>query len=351
MKNDAQQMITPLGKGTASMGFQRSMESPCKTCSDSPCCQYLPLRTFEVRNLLELDHARYLLNFDFMELGIGVKGKWHVYYRQPCRHLDLETKHCTIHNQPEQPAVCVHYNPYQCWYKRALPQPTSDEFIRLDRKRLDHIAGMLKFDEQGTIVEIPQWEILQAEVAKLGVAPPPSVPARTDQDQFEQWRGQVRGEIPVPEKAPLGYAELKNPCQGCAAHCCKNLIFPQQRPRSISNVDFFIFALGFPGVELGITDGEWSLIVKTHCRHLVDNRCSVYGQEERPLVCRYYDGFKCDYKAQFGQPKTRGFLKVQLETYREQVLPQIGFGEFGQIEVMPSVEQLQQAIEAGFLEA
>ena len=351
MKNAPQEMIPPAEKGPASKGFLHSMESPCKTCSESPCCQYLPLRSFEVRNLMELDHARYLLNFDFIELGIGSKGKWHVYYRYPCRYLDLDTKNCTVHNQPEQPAVCKNYNPYQCWYKRALPQNMSDEFIRLDRVRLDHISKLLQFDERGTIVAIPEWDVLQAEVGKLPIAMPPEIPARTDNPMFEQWRSVIKGEIDPPEQVSKSFAELQDPCSGCAAHCCKNLIFPQNRPQTISNLDFFIFALGFPGVELGITDGEWSLIVKTHCRHLKDNRCSIFGQDERPLVCRYYDALKCDYKAQFGLPKTKGFLKVQLDTYRQQILPQISFDEFGNVVVMASVEEFQQVIEESFLQA
>ena len=70
-----------------SLSFQEAKASPCSTCDATPCCQYLPLQTFTVSGLADVDYAGYLLNFDDIELGIAPDGTWSAYYRQACRFL------------------------------------------------------------------------------------------------------------------------------------------------------------------------------------------------------------------------------------------------------------------------
>src|SRR5437879_9821309 len=112
----------PMADATAAghMDYRQAMESPCMSCPTSPCCTYLPLHKFRIQSLTELDHAVYLLNFDRIELGLSQEGDWSVYYQATCRFLDPDNFGCTIHDTPEQPHICVQYNPYQCWYKRVL---------------------------------------------------------------------------------------------------------------------------------------------------------------------------------------------------------------------------------------
>ncbi len=122
---------------------------------------------------------------------------------------------------------------------------------------------------------------------------------------FSEWEQTTRGNKEAPQHNPWPtgwFSAQDDSCAGCAAYCCKTLVFPQSLPVHVSNLDYFRFCLGFPGVELGISDHIWSLVVKTQCRHLNEqNRCSLFDLAERPLICKYYDAWKCDYKPQFGQ--------------------------------------------------
>src|SRR5262245_58129303 len=128
------------------LSLDQAKESPCATCSGAPCCTYLPLHHFRIDNISQLDHAMYVLNFDRIELGLTASGDWGVYYRYPCRFLDRERYLCRLHDTPEQPRICVHYNPYSCWYKKHLAYP-SDDFLRIDRRRMAFIASRVQFDE------------------------------------------------------------------------------------------------------------------------------------------------------------------------------------------------------------
>ena len=279
---------------------------------------HLPLNNFEVTNLLELDHALYLLNFDHIELGLSAGGEWSAYYTYPCRFLDRKTFGCTVHNTPDQPQICVHYNPYHCWYKRVLPTANSDEFVRLDRDRMALLVAEIEFDEQRQIVSVPAWdkivEMMQAhEDQKRAKAPEPPLTDPT----IEEWGDAVLQGMTATnglgELRTYDYQTLSNPCSGCSAYCCQTLVFPQEVPAHISSLDYLRFCLGFPGLELGISDSGWSLIVKTTCRHLKDNLCSIFGQPERPLICKYYDEWKCQYKPQFSVSRPADFMHIRLE--------------------------------------
>lgn len=106
-------------------------------------------------------------------------------------------------------------------------------------------------------------------------------------EALQRWEEIVLQDEPVTNPGPQNYEAIQNPCTGGAAYCCKTLVFPHGFPTTASNLDYYRFCLGFPGVELGISDAGWSLIVKTTCRHLTeDNRCGVYGQASRPLISK-----------------------------------------------------------------
>lgn len=102
-------------------------------------------------------------------------------------------------------------------------------------------------------------------------------------------------------------------------------------------------------MELGIADGQWSVIVRTRCRHLEGNRCSVYGREERPLICKYYDAWKCDYKPQFGPARPETLMRVRLEQW-EWLAGLLLYDEHGTIAEIPPMEALRLAIEARWRE-
>lgn len=325
-----------------------ALASPCATCSTAPCCTHLPLHTFKITNMIELDHALYLLNFERIELALSASGEWSVYYTYPCRFLDRKSFKCTVHNTPQQPQICVHYNPYQCWYKRVLTQSISEDFIRIDRQRMEFILPHIVFDEARNITQVPSWEFLTQEIAKLPLKPNPhaSEPPAAD-PVMESWKEMIinpNGDSPAAVEAPQSYESLNNPCSGCQAYCCHTLVFPQSPPGHISNLDYLRFCLGFPGIELGIADDSWSIVVKTTCRHLQDNRCTIYGQPERPLICKYYDAWKCTYKPHFGLPRPNGFLRVKLGQF-EWLSECFEFDESGTITQLPPTEVIRTYIE------
>lgn len=330
------------------LGYREAKGSPCLTCPTSPCCSYLPLNKFRVTSLVELDHAVYLSGFDRVELGLSASGEWNAHYRHPCRFLARDDFRCTVHGTEGQPHICARYNPFQCWYKRALTGDGGDEFFRIDARRMDYILERLAFGEDREILEVPSWEALTEAFRELPIVDDgrfPSVDVREDPEgQPASTLEEVGG--PAAEPAAYGYGDdaLTDACAGCGAHCCKTLVFPQGIPTSASNLDYFRFGLGFPGVELGISDGTWTMAVRTRCRHLRENRCSIYGEPERPLICSYYDEWSCTYRWQYGQPRPEGFLRVRLEQF-DALVGAFRFDESGGIVEMSPVESLAARID------
>lgn len=338
----------PAPRGMQQLPLTAAQDSPCATCSTAPCCTHLPLTTFQVTNLVELDHALYLLNFDRIELGLSATGEWSAYYTLPCRFLDRETAGCTVHNTPEQPQICVHYNPYNCWYKRAFNTRDSDEMVRLDRSRLDLLVEDIVFDDDRRIVSVPAWEEIVAMMAAHDDQPGPTTeePSLAD-PMIEAWQEQLDGPPAETSTQVRGFDDFADPCSGCDAFCCSTLVFPQSLPTHVSNFDYWRFCLGFPGLEIMIADGSWSLVVKTTCRHLDNGRCSIYGEPERPLICKYYDAMKCDYKPQFGVPRPAHSMRVRLEQYPA-LVSQLPFDDAGNLLALPPLAELRAGIERSF---
>ena len=332
------------------LSYREAISSPCASCATSPCCTHLPLHTFKVTNLIELDHAVYLLNFDRIELGLSASGEWSVYYRYPCRFLNREDFRCTIHNTPQQPNICVTYNPYSCWYKRVMTKSVSDEFLLINKQRLEFILERVVFDESRQILEVPSWETLVEGFANIPLQPNSKFDefVKTEDSATKAWenlvlKGDNEGSI-SRELYTYKADSLQNPCSNCEAHCCKTLVFPQTSPSSTTSLDFFRFCLGFPGVELGITDNSWSIVVKTTCNHLQDNLCSIYDKPERPLICKYYNAWTCTYKPQFGLPRPNGFVRIKLEQF-EWLTECFGLDEAGAIVQFPTVEFIRNHVE------
>lgn len=335
------------------MSLAEARQSPCMSCATAPCCTHVPLHTFHVRTLRDLDHAIYLLNFERIVLGLAPSGEWSVYYRYPCRFLDRRDPQnylCTIHATPLQPQICVHYSPYSCWYKRALTPSVHGEFLTIDRRRMELILERVAFDEDRTIVGTPDWEAMIELLAAVPLAADFDAPPAAD-PVFDRWLEDVALGTTAAPARPRGYRDFVEPCTGCEAYCCKTLVFPHGRPATRRNLDYLQFVLGFPGLEVGVSDGEWQIIVKTRCRHLTaDNRCGVYGQPERPSLCRYFDASNCSYVVQFGRSRPRGFMRVRLEQFLW-MTDAMRFDEDGTLVEVPPVERLRELVEARWLEA
>jgi hypothetical protein len=309
-----------------SLSFAEASESPCATCGSAPCCRHLPLRVLEGRTLLELDFARYALGFARIELGLAESGAWTIYYRAACRFLEADTYRCTVHDGPAQPAVCRNFNPHGCGYRRTLREP-STEYLRIDGARMAWILDRTRFDDDRAVIERPTWQAMRVAFGAM--------PYRAPRDDVG----------PVEDAhASASTFDAAAPCTGCAAWCCTALSFPVPVPTHHSHVDYLRFALGFPGVELGIADDEWSLVVRTRCEHLVDHRCGVYGRPERPLTCRYYDEHRCLARIRLGEARPPGFVRVRYDQFAS-VERGFTFDGSGRAQRCPTVEEVRAAIE------
>jgi hypothetical protein len=273
--------------------WQEAKESPCGTCQTAPCCTYLPLHTFRVDTMFELDHARYLLNFDRIEPGLTANGDWGVYYRYPCRHLERDKFPCRVHDSSLPPHIFCNYNPDTCWHRKVLPSPTSDTYLRVDRPRLELIIDNCVFDDEHNIIEVPEWGASQEAFAEMpGERQVDAEQEQGEDSTFETWlRMTGRGTVNPASKSIRKLNDLHNPCKSCVAYCCRTLVFPHGTPGSYSNLDYLSFCLGFPCVELLISDFDWWLAVKTRCRHLEGSRCSLY---EGLQVCGRRQTFQSD---------------------------------------------------------
>lgn len=339
-------MAGPLVSDGARLTLADARRSPCLSCSTSPCCTHLPVHSFRMTTLADLDHALYLLNFDAIRLGLAASGEWSVYYARPCRHLDPRDATCTVHGTDRQPNICVTYNPYQCWYRRVFDAPVED-FVWFDRARLERLAAEVTFDDLRTIVEVPSWEQLVAEAA-----PPPPDP-RTAPAPTGVAATAVTTAVPLtlgptrrrddPAPAPAAarpddfrtFDALRTPCEGCAAYCCTTLVFPKPVPTTNVHLDHWRFTLGFPGVQVGIGDDGWSLVLETTCRHLgADHRCGVFGLPERPLRCSYYDAWTCGYTSRFGPDPRPDFHRLGLAEF-DTWLGGVGFDATGTVTSLP----------------
>lgn len=328
----------------------QAMASPCTTCDDTPCCTNLPLHQFTVTTLRDVDRARHLLNFDGIVLGVGSDGTWTAYLAAACRHLDVDDGTCRVHATPAQPATCASYNPYGCWYRAAWDD--ADHYRHVDRRRFAAWSDRLRFDEQRRVVGMPDWDELVAIVDDLPLVPPTEVVPDDDAGRVhDAWRADVLDGVDRRLPTVRTYDPGEDRCDGCAAPCCTNLVFPKPPPTSAKAMEFLRFATGFPGVDIGIGPREWSLVVSTRCRHLTDDaRCGVYGQDERPLVCRYYDATSCSFAPRLGTPRPQGFVRITHEDLPT-VLAEVRVDDAGQVCSLPDVERCREVVETRWLGA
>jgi hypothetical protein len=86
------------------------------------------------------------------------------------------------------------------------------------------------------------------------------------------------------------------------------------------------------------------VIVHTTCRHLEAHRCSVFGTDERPLRCGYYDALSCSYRRHFGVPQPDDIVRVNRDQFQV-VVESIVFDELGRTLAIPPMDVLANRIE------
>jgi hypothetical protein len=326
--------------------YRQAREAPCLSCTASPCCNYLQLADFQLESLLDVDYAVYLLNFEGIIVGLGRDLKIDVYLHQACGYLDVPSGLCTVHSTPIQPAVCVHYKSHSCSYRHRMTVEVDPVRPLLDRHRMAWLAERMVFDDDRQVIGAPPWDEMLQAFHSMPMERRPA-PAPKPDPVVEEWRSIVLAEKPSADGPTLRRyddAEVSDPCQGCGAWCCQLLVFDRGVPKEASQLEFLRYCLGFPGVEVGVSSEGWAVVVHTTCRHLEGNRCSVFGTDERPLRCGYYDALNCKYRVHFGVPRPDEVVRVSREQFGI-VADSILFDDLGRIVAIPPVEVLRNRLE------
>jgi hypothetical protein len=215
----------------------------------------------------------------------------------------------------------------------------------LDRARARAYAELVTFDDERRVADLPDWDAFLAALGDLPLqkseAPPPG-----PDPVLEEWRALVLGEKPRED----GYSDhrfsdpvVSEPCSGCEAYCCTTLVFEHEIPETAASFDFVRYCLGFPGVEIAFADDCWNIVVRTRCRHLDGNRCSVYGEPERPLRCGNLDGLRCGYRSHIGRPFPPECVRITRREYPA-LEASVVFDEQGRVRRVPTVEKLRHIL-------
>jgi Fe-S-cluster containining protein len=332
--------------------YRQARESPCLTCSSSPCCTYLALRKLTIGSLLDLDYAFYLMNFEGIVLGFAPNGGVRVYLHQPCGFLDQPSGLCTVHGTPAQPSICSHYDAHLCKYRHIMTVDVHPGETLVDRRRLSWFADHVTFDDERRVIDRPEWSDMLAAFAAMPLERRPAPPPPPD-PVAEEWRSVVLSPSRSARPEPLASCSdpvVNDPCQSCPAWCCNTLVFSHDVPETFAQLDFFRYALGFPGVRVGVAEDGWALVVRTTCRHLDGGRCSVYGTDERPLRCASYDELKCTYRVHFGTPQPEELVLID-RAHFPALAQSIAFDQGGLVRVVPSTEELRSFVETAEREA
>jgi hypothetical protein len=334
-------------RGDIRLTYREALDPPCLSCHASPCCTYLLLADFHLQTLIDVDHAMYLLNFEGIYLEVHRDRKVNVYLYQSCGFLDVPTGLCTVHNTPIQPAVCVQYNGHVCGYRHRMTADVDPDRPHLDPRRMRWLAERTIFDDDRQVAALPEWEEMLEAFRSMPLVRT-LAPAPAPDPVMEEWRS-----IVLSQKGSDGasrplrrYAdpEVSDPCTGCEAWCCQTLVFNRGVPGDASQLEFLRYCLGFPGVEVGVSADSWAVIVRTSCRHLDGNRCSVYGTDERPLKCSHYDALSCGYRGHFGVPRPTDIVRISRDQFRL-VADSIIFDDLGRIVAIPPVDVLRDRLE------
>ncbi len=327
--------------------YREARQSPCLSCTTSPCCNYLVLSDFKLETLLDIDYAVYLLNFEGILLAISKQGKAEVYLHQSCHFLDVPSGLCTVHSTPLQPAVCVHYNAHTCAYRTRMLVDVEPERPLVDRRRMAWFADHVVFDDARHLVSVPDWDYVLEAFRGMPLERVPAPPPGPD-PVIEEWRSIVLSQKPSrPDELHMyhyAHPKVSDPCQGCGAWCCTRLVFNRGLPVNASQVEFMRYCLGFPAIEVGIADEGWAVIVHTTCRHLDGNRCSVFGSDERPLKCSYYDALNCSFRGHFGVAQPDDIVRVDRDQFKV-LVDSIVFDDMGKIMAIPPIEVLRERLE------
>lgn len=332
--------------GGGHLTWSEARQPPCMDCRESYCCTHAVVSDFKMMSIIDVDYALYLLSHEGIVLGLDREMQAKVFLYQPCRHLDQESGLCTVHSTPMQPATCRSYPAHSCIYRTRMVDGIHPDAPLLDLPRMRWLAERMVFDEKRFVVGIPEWSEVVAAFTTMPLERQ-AAPVPPPDPVLEEWRNIVLTSKDASTPAQVhgyGDATVTDPCSGCAAYCCRTLVFSRPAPADASGLDWLQYCLGFPAVEIGISDEGWALVVHSTCRHLAGGLCSLYGSDERPLRCSHYDALDCDYRAQFGTPRPEDIVRVSSDQFAL-VQRLLVFDGMGRIQAIPPAGTIREVLE------
>jgi hypothetical protein len=167
MKKRTEPMAPPTPETTAPPGrrpgrtyLSIAASNPCDGC-EAPCCRMVIFPQKQPQTFLEIDYFRYILGFPSMEVLVDSSGEWSVMVRDTCRHFDADTHRCTVHGTPRKPRLCANYPAEPCWYKHGFTGADPPDLVRFDADAFEAVLETLVFDDEGWIVQAPDWDQLK----------------------------------------------------------------------------------------------------------------------------------------------------------------------------------------------
>ena len=134
-----------------------------------------------------------------------------------------------------------------------------------------------------------------------------------------------------------------NPCDGCAAPCCRMLLIPHPTPTTFMDLDYIRYMLGFPRVGMVLNrDGTWQVSIDDVCVFLDQetNLCTVHGTDRKPKTCVFFNPYRCWYKRNFTVENPPDLVRLDRDVL-ERVLELVRFDEHGDIIALPTWETIR----------
>jgi len=134
-----------------------------------------------------------------------------------------------------------------------------------------------------------------------------------------------------------------NPCEGCAAPCCRMLLIPHPTPTTFMDLDYIRYMLGFPRVGMVINrDGTWQVTIDEVCDFLDQetNLCTVHGTDRKPKTCVFFNPYRCWYKRNFAAGEPPDLVQIDRDVL-ERLLGLVRFDEHGDIVELPTWETIR----------
>ncbi len=141
--------------------------NPCEGCP-APCCQMQVMPWVPPRALMSVDHMRFSLLFPGTEFIVAATGEFSLVKWSTCSLFNEKTCRCSVHGTPKQPLTCVHFNPFQCWYKRNfVTDGPSPDVYRLNMARYEVWVKNIEFDDDNNIKALPSFQEAQELVKDI----------------------------------------------------------------------------------------------------------------------------------------------------------------------------------------